>query len=216
MVVAFDWCQWTEKRPTYFSAKNNDRYKINQNACPFLRDIEVSLNGTWQKVATLWTELGAGIDKTWCMVKLENKFCYQDSRAIVDLVISLNSELGIHFKNYNRLDVCGDFQSTDYRNFTPQMFIDKCAKEAYTFKGKKYQDKGQDGKKIKDFLYAECDVRRGTRGVETIRVGQRKSGLSITMYNKTKEMKCKGEKPWVKEQWKEVGFFESLHGHVQD
>src|SRR5690606_38232495 len=42
--------------------------------------------------------------------------------------------------------------------------------------------------------------------IETMTWGSRSSGLKTTLYNKTREMKAKTDKPYIREAWKVAGF----------
>jgi len=210
-VIAFDYVEYTGKKTDGFLTRKQDKYRVQEGAADFLKEIQIELDGTWQSVGTLHTDLKAGIDKSWCKFKLNNKFCWQAGSAIIELIKDMNHALGIFFIQYTRLDVCCDFQSTDYRGFTPQDFINKCAKGDYTFKGKKYKYIPPDSKKADvDFYDAKCETEGRGHRVETIRIGKRTSGLSCTMYNKTREMKVKSDKPWIREAWNEAGFFTDI------
>lgn len=204
-LCAWDWIEWTGKKTEAFLPKKTKNFEIRTKPNGTWHDIDISVNGKWERCAVLCSDMGPAIDKSWCMCKLDNKFCWQGNMDILQLVYDINFELGIVFKNYCRLDVCADFQSTDYRSFTPQMFIDKVAKKDYTFKGKKYKTFDEDGKPIIENTDGKTEI-YGRKQIETLRVGSRKSGVSINLYNKTKEMKAKGGKPWIIDAWKQVGF----------
>lgn len=208
-VIAFDWVEYTGKKLDAFLCRNQEKYRLATGNAPFIQKVEMEIAGEWEPVATLWTDLKAGIDKSWCKVKLENKFCYQHGQCIIDLIKDLNSCLGIEFKNYTRLDLACDMQSTDYRNFTPQDFIDKVGKKKYIFKGgKKWKHEDGSGGITMEESAAPIAVEGRANKVEYIRIGKRSSGLAIIMYNKTKELLVKGEKGWIRDNWKEAGLKE--------
>jgi len=146
----------------------------------------------WDKCALLETEPRVSyIDPTICLIKLENKYCYQ---AGVNMFIELlNEHLQIQFKNYVRIDCAMDFQSINYKG-SPQKFMNDCAAELNRMKGK------------------TMTTHHDTTGVTGIQWGRRSSGASVTMYNKTLEMRKPGKhKPWIAELWHKAQFITGVN-----
>ena len=197
-VTVFDWIEWTGKKTELFCQRSR-KYALVDTSCQVIK--KITLEG--KEVATLRIELGAGIDKSWCSVKLANEYCYQAGEEIRRLIVDLNHDFGITFKNFTRLDVACDLQGTDYRNISCQRFMEKVAKMDYVFKGK--ATRMRDGSTME--YTAEVIKTYRARQVGGIRIGCRKSGISISMYNKSKEMREKVNKPWVSHEWDKAGFY---------
>lgn len=142
----------------------------------------------YEKCATLEMKPRAGyIPDECCLIKLENKYCYQ---AYPSRFISLLTEnLGLIFKNYTRLDAFIDIQKINYNGGTCQdLMLDFSAKRVVM--------------KAKTMV-----VHHDRDKVTGITWGKRVSGTSVTMYNKTKHMRKQGNnKPWVAEMWHSAGF----------
>ena len=208
-VIAFDWIEYTGKKTIEFLQKKGKKVILKEGVTENFKKIYFPINGKFQHVADLTIELKAGIDKAWCKVKIQNKYCYQAGADIVSMIQEINTAIGIDFKNFTRLDVCCDFQSTDYRSFSPQMFMEKIAKRKYVIKGRKCKTiEGQN--KVSENVVQPLSVVSSGGIIETVKAGSKTSGIAITMYNKTKEMKAKTYKPWIAEQWKEAGFYADM------
>ena len=205
-VIAFDWVEYTGKKQIEFLQKKSELVQVKDGVHPNFKKIFYRIANKLKYVADLTIDLKAGIDITWTKVKIQNKYCYQSGIQIKKMILDINENVGIDFKNFTRLDICCDFQATDYRYCTPQMIMDNIAKRKYVFKGRKCKTI-EGTQKVNDYKVESLEVvSRGGR-VETIRAGSRSSGMCITMYNKTKEMAAKVYKPWIIEQWNEAGFF---------
>ena len=118
-------------------------------------------------------------------IKLENRFCYQ-SRP--DLFIkSILEDLKLTFKNFTRIDVAADFQKTSLDE-TPQVTFKK-------FSDKKYKVRSK-----------TMEVFHRANDITGIKFGRRTSGCSITMYNKSLDMRKKGLKRHIQELWDDANF----------
>jgi ribosomal protein L32 len=206
--IAFDWIEVTGKKGVAFLQKDckidgiqTNRFKVEEReGFPDIRDVSMSVGGVFLPIGTLWVAMSRGhckVDNGWCKFKLKNSWCYTPGHELKQIIKDLFYELDIIFKHFNRLDLAMDFQKTDYRGISPQVFMNKCARREYIFKGKKagMEDKGQDLKQHG----------RGGR-VETLTIGKRKSGLAINMYNKSAEMRARVYKPYIVDQWEMAGF----------
>lgn len=128
------------------------------------------------------------------IIKVDNKFLYCEQLEY--LFKAMLSELRITFKYWNRIDVAADFERLHYRNLTPQNFISLVARDVYRLKG------GKRGKVIKD---EDVTIQKQTAAYKGISWGSRNSGLKITMYNKSAEMRQKKHKPYIVQTWNENG-----------
>ena len=197
--LAWDWIQYSamtgvnafQAAPVTFKCKEREVGTQGYKKCLdifVLTSTGVSDQGDeWDRCAVIEVEPRVSyIDSQICLVKLDNKYCYQE--GVHRFIELMNEELGIKFKNYTRIDCAIDFQSINYEK-SPQEFLKECASMEIVMKGKKMR------------TYAD------TRNVNGITWGSRQSGASITMYNKTVEMRRPGcHKPWIAELWNKAGF----------
>lgn len=132
-----------------------------------------------------------------CSIKLHNPVLY-----IYDwyfILLDVLSALDWKPQNITRCDVCCD-QHYFLNGLHPSTFIRNyaCRKRSYL----------RVGRKANDFaLYGHKDM----YGVDynSIRWGSRQSGVSVYLYNKTKELAEKKDKPWIQRAWAGAGF----HAH---
>jgi hypothetical protein len=199
--IAFDWVSFSAKINEGFPLQNdNFLFSIERiESKSDFWEISSCVSGEWEKCARVASLSGynqAGI----VSVTLVNKYCYQSNLS--EFIKRMCDEVGITWKNFTRLDVCGDFQKTDYRTLTAQSFLEGIVTQKYILKGKKYSvHSGSD----EDFQH-NFNAVSSTKKVETITWGKRKSGMSISMYNKTVELKRKNDKPYIRERWDAASF----------
>lgn len=116
-------------------------------------------------------------------LKLDNKYLYQsDLRAFVDLLLV---ELKLDFKSVSRLDIALDL--VKFHRISCPQFIKNFLSEQYL---KRYACSFHlDGKAI-----------RG-KPIHYIRFGSKESHLQWYLYNKSKELREKTDKPYIRDQW---------------
>lgn len=194
VTVAFDWLEFTaiqNHEKTDF--KETDRFQVkymDHGSQYFLELAEILYqpagSGEWIKCATLEIKPRvAFISQDIVKIKLENRFCYQDRPDL--FIVDLLKDLKLTFKNYTRIDTCCDFQKITTNESIQDMFL-KFSSKQYVMKGKTMQ------------------VFHRTKDITGIKFGRRESGCSITMYNKSLDMRNKGEKPYIKELWAAAAF----------
>lgn len=203
-VVVWDWVQYSGIMGAKGVNLEPGTFKLKERETGFqgfkrafdvytLTETGVSDQGDeWDKCALLEIEPRVSyIDPTICLIKLENKYCYQAN--VNQFIQLLNDHLQINFKNYVRIDCAIDFQSIDYSG-SPQKFMNDCAAGLNRMKGKR------------------MTTHHDTKGVTGIKWGMRASGASVTMYNKSLEMRKPGKhKPWVAELWQKAGFIQGVN-----
>lgn len=109
------------------------------------------------------------------------------------LLMDVLTTLGWHPLNITRVDLCADFNYF-LGGLMPETFI-----RNYICKQRKsYVRIGSNAY----CLYGKKDMHKNT--MESIRWGSRQSGVSVYMYNKSKELNDVKDKPWIKELWKKA------------
>lgn len=221
--IAFDWLELTGKKGDGFLAKNTKSgqflFEVQDTENADIKQVLTCYRGTWEPMGKLWVGMKNGyVRPDWCKLKLENSLCYTPGKELRDMIQQFFDWAGITFRHFARLDVAADFQRCDYRGgLNPQLFMERVAKRRYVFKGKGVKTIN---KPANSALFSQLDRNDvsednveiyGRLGrVETIRVGSRKSGLSISMYNKSAEMRAKVDKPYIREAWKIAGMAEDV------
>lgn len=103
------------------------------------------------------------------------------------------STLGWIPMNITRVDLCADFNFF-LGGLSPETFM-----RNYVCKQRKsYVRVGSNAYCV----YGKKDMHKNT--MESIRWGSRQSGVSVYMYNKTKELNDVKDKPWIRELWKKA------------
>lgn len=132
-------------------------------------------------------------DQTGCSVKLSNAilYIYDWYWILCDILDTLKWQP----QNISRIDLCCD-QNYFLNGLHPETFI-----RSYTSKKNSYI---RVGRKANDFaLYAHKDI--GGVSYNSIRWGSRQSGVSVYLYNKTKELNEQKDKPYIRKCWQECG-----------
>lgn len=126
-----------------------------------------------------------------CAIKMANAVLYTQSWYY--LMNDLAGALGWTIHNLTRIDLCADFNYF-WHGLHPQTLI------------RKYVKKNANGYiKIGTNKFA-CNGTRteDTAIIDTLRFGSRQSGVSTYLYNKSKELSEKHDKPWIRKCWEEV------------
>lgn len=153
-----------------------------------------------ERIATLATRPDKGILKPEAsFLKIDNKYLYSANlRALVEDIISA---LNLKFKNISRVDFAADFVCFK-NNLHPETFIGRFIsmpdKNSIRYvklrktKATLYFDHGR----INEYSY--------------LRLGTAQSNLLYYLYNKSKELREKKNKPWIKEKWLQDGISDQL------
>lgn len=124
------------------------------------------------------------------ILKVNNKFLYsQQFRAELDNLIEF---LELKFNNVTRIDYALDFQFLR-AGLTGTRFMELLGNNKIDLKYK--------GKKI--IIYPT----EHSKPPEYVRFGNHSSEFNIYIYNKTKELQNKKDKPYIRDQWKNCEFF---------
>jgi len=193
--ISLDWFQTHNTQTPVLHPMQYGRFNVKHlgRAGEFQNHYEIFTAG--ERVATLTAHPDKGVLQPDCsFLKIDNKFLYgQDTKA---LVLEINKELGLTFRNVSRVDIACDF-NTFNNNLNPMVFIDR-----HIGMFAKYV------KLRKAVLYTRSEHQRGTyKGRRTenqhsyIRWGSPKGNLTYYLYDKTKEQKEKKNKPWIAEKW---------------
>lgn len=128
-----------------------------------------------------------------CSIKLHNAilYLYDWYFVLLDILDTLHWQA----QNITRLDICCDVNyflggllpSTFIRNYISK-------KNSYIRVGRKANDWA---------LFGQKDINSNT--LNSIRWGSRQSGVSVYLYNKSKELADQKDKPYIRYCWKEAG-----------
>ena len=194
VTVAFDWIEFTAiQNPDKTDFLASDRFQVkfmDHGTQYFIEMAEIfhlpAGSGEWIKCASLEIKPRVNfINQNIVKIKLENRYCYQESPD--QFINDLLQDLKLTFKNYTRIDTCCDFQKIATGEMIQDMLL-KFSSKKYVMKGKSMQ------------------VFHRTKDITGIKFGKRESGCSITMYNKSLEMRTKGDKRHIKELWAAAAF----------
>jgi len=124
---------------------------------------------------------------------VNNKFLYsQQFRAELDNLIEF---LELKFNNVTRIDYALDFQFLR-AGLTGSRFMELLSKNIIDLKYK--------GKKTIIFPSNHNEI------PEYVRFGNHSSEFNVYIYNKTRELQEKKDKPYIREQWKNCEFLENF------
>lgn len=140
-----------------------------------------------KRIATIVSEPYSEImDKSTTIIKLDNHILYQ--KHLYDYVKNLLTDLCCTFHNFSRLDIAIDFNR--FRaNRCPERFITAVAsKKIIPQRVGKISFDGSI-KRVLDYEY--------------MRIGTRNSDVIVYIYNKTRELDEKENKPWIRENWEQ-------------
>lgn len=154
----------------------------------------------------------SSIDPRSVSVKVANRLLYKSdwSWYLHDILEALH----ITIKNITRVDLCLDFQKFAYQELTPQEFIHRYVQDQTIAKDETYVREGSNeyciyGKKRMVAADGSKEVNDSTEvtvlsDFEYIRFGSRNSGVCTYLYNKSKELRDKKSKPWIRSRWEEA------------
>lgn len=193
--IGYDWVQYSGIiTPGQFPQIQSEKYALNlkdygtRNFNQLYEVVTLSKAGTEEVCAMIEAQPRVKfIASNVVLIKLDNKYCYNTD--LQKFITDFNNEMGIQFKNFTRLDTFIDFQTIG-NNIDPQNFLRACASRKIVVKGKSMRP------------FHERNMITG------ITWGSAASTVSFTMYNKSREMRKKVNKPWVNELWRLCGFDE--------
>lgn len=128
-----------------------------------------------------------------CSIKLSNAILYLYDWYFV--LIDILDTLKWQAQNISRIDLCCDVNFF-INGLLPSTFI-----RNYVHKKNSYI---RVGRKANDWaLYGQKDT--SSTSYNSIRWGSRQSGVSVYLYNKSKELRDKKDKPYIRYCWKNAG-----------
>lgn len=131
------------------------------------------------------------------IIKIHNRILY--SNQYHEITKQLLNEFNFTFVNYSRIDFAMDFNSF-LGGLSPIDFINRIANNTFVFRGRKNQR----------FIASEgYELHRNGKHFNALKLGSRKSDLTIQLYNKTLEQQKKASKPWIKEFWQQNKLYET-------
>lgn len=141
-----------------------------------------------------------------CAIRISNYILY--TRLWYDFLMDISNVLGWEIQNITRMDLAADFNYF-WHGLYPETFIRKylCGRGEIYYRrgGNKYNVIG--GKKmIKD--KTRLDKLVVENHLDTLRFGTRASGVSVYLYNKSKELDEIKDKPHIRTAWQEAGLNE--------
>lgn len=180
-------------------------------------DQEVSKGKKLSMVHVYLNPKMSSIDKNSVSVKVANRLLYKEdwSWFLHDIIEALHLEI----KNITRIDLCLDFQKFAYQDMTPSEFIHRYIQDQSVATTETYVREGSNiycvyGKKKMQAVNGETEITDNTEvtvlsDFEYIRFGSRNSGVCTYLYNKSKELRDKKSKPWIKQRWDAAGLDEA-------
>lgn len=209
-VVSVDWIQvygllhspLETLKPKSFSIKVED-YPTAQ----FLRRSTISyeIDGRIRVFAHILHQARTSVIKeNACQIKVINEQLY--TAGWVSRLRSMIQELNIEYKSISRLDICADFNKlykglhplTLIKGYLTQKYLKIGINQGYVaFKSMGYLISNQTKSLSKNFSL-------GTQEYNGVTWGS-KGYVQTQLYNKTQELRDKGTKPWIVEQWINAG-----------
>lgn len=151
-----------------------------------------SVNYRHYSVAVIaWSPRNANNDQFGCAIKVANAVLYVADWHFI--LADILASLGWVAKSITRLDICCDINYF-LNGLLPETFIRKYLMR----KGATYIRDGSN----KWACYGLKELHNNE--FQSIRWGSRKSGVSVYLYNKSKELKEQHHKPYVVEAWKKA------------
>lgn len=137
-------------------------------------------------------------------IKIENYILYNENRcAIIDQILS---DLQLYVLGTTRLDICGDFRRIAHR-LPEQLIIDIIQERIYKVGHAKCTTIG-DQQQQRFTTYGTAGK---TNTFSYLRYGSRSSRISTYLYNKTKELNEEHDKPYIREMWKQNGWYGDMN-----
>lgn len=142
------------------------------------------------RIAEVLTACNELVDEHTVFVRFDNKFLY--GIKLYDRVQKFLADNDLIFYNWTRLDVCNDFNyfldALGKKSFVPSDLIKRYASGNIRLCGKRFVG-----------IFGNNDD--GGFDCQTLNLGRATSNVQATLYNKTKEMANKEDKPHIREQW---------------
>lgn len=132
---------------------------------------------------------GGIFEDTACHIRLSNRTCYEESP--IDHLRAFLLAHDYTYKSISRIDIALDFNNFD-NGQTPEQFITR------------YMT-GKIAKVNQSNLSAHGTDTWTKRVINSLKWGSPSSPVSTKMYNKSLELKQKGDKEYIRQRWEEAG-----------
>ena len=164
----------------------------------FKKRAKITINdyGKVREFATMvWQPSSEILKQNLAQIKINNSYLYEENiSSTYNLITYFVAAIDATIFGVSRLDICCD--STSFVDFpSPNAFITLFMEE-------------------KIFKLRKCKIatygkhNRNSNIIETIKFGSPESNFSWKVYNKTSELKDKGDKPYIKKKWRKYGWNE--------
>ena len=194
---SIDWlqlhCKVMDKTMLDGETSKNEVYQIvkkdiKHNVFGQHREIKVFDGVEWVVCAVIsFAPLSNILPEDSLHIKIINRFLYQSD--LNKLVFSLLNELKLRFKSISRLDVSADFEKFHF--ISVPTFIKKVINKGYL-------------KRHSTSFHLDGKLTR-SMPIHYIRFGSKESDVQFYIYNKSKELRDKTDKPYIKERWEQCG-----------
>lgn len=137
-------------------------------------------------------------------IKFENYILYNANRcAIIDQIME---DLQIYTLGTTRIDICGDFRRIASR-LPEQLIQDILFERIYKVGHAKVTTIGDQQRQ----QFTSYGTAGKTNTFSYLRYGTRNSRISTYLYNKTKELNEEHDKPYIREIWRENGWYGDMN-----
>lgn len=144
------------------------------------------------------------IPKKTGTIKIENYILYNQNRvAIIDQILA---DLQVYTLGTTRIDICGDFRRI--ANRLPELLIRDILEERIYKVGHAKATTIGDHQQQRFTTYGTAGR---TNTFSYLRYGSRTSRISTYLYNKTKELNEEHDKPYIREMWRENGWYGDMN-----
>ena len=169
------------KPRTYGTPIYKEMFTIYENGLPFL---EIRRNPYSVK------SNGGIFDEKACHIRLSNRMCYE--RNPIDHLRAFLVAFDYTYKSLTRIDICCDFNKFDDGGDVQGFIAEYMA--------------GKISKVNQPRLSAHgCDTWANGRQINSLKWGSQSSPNTTKLYNKTMELSQVGDKPYIRQRWKESG-----------
>lgn len=137
---------------------------------------------------------GGIFEKGACHIRLSNRTCYCEEP--INVIRTFLLEYGYTFRGISRIDICMDFVKFDDGD-NPKDFIRRYMESKFS-------------KINQTVAKARWEDNWDERCITWISWGLHSSMVSTKMYLKSRELKNVGDKPWIRQAWKESGLIDNM------
>lgn len=206
LLVSCDWWQAHVKTQEF-------RWDHPHYNCQLLGVKSRTFSETWniskdgRTIATLCCKpFSPKIPKHSGTLKIENYILYNENRC--KIIDQITSDLQLYTQGTTRLDICGDFRRICGQ--LPELLIRDILEERIYKVGHARNSVIGDSDPSRCIITAYGTAGR-TNSYSYLRYGSRTSRISTYLYNKTKELNEQHDKPYIREMWRQNGWFGDMN-----